>query len=116
MPFDSMEVADEKMVFCDGAIGNYINPKAFVAPAPGTYGKVGLGTVVGPGSLNFNAGVSRLFRVREHQTIELRMESQNVLNTANFSNPSSSMTSNTFGQINSAGPARIIQFAFKYIF
>ena len=82
----------------------------------GTYGNMSLGAVEGPGSLNFNGGVSRIFRIQEHQTVEIRAEAQNVLNTANLGDPSTSINSNAFGQIDRAGPGRIMQFAIKYLF
>ena len=103
-------------VYGDGTIGNYLNPNAFEQPASGTYGNVGPGTIKGPGDVNFNLGLTRLFRIQERHRVEIRAEAQNVLNTANFGNPSTALNSNTFGQINSAGPGRIVQFAFKYLF
>jgi hypothetical protein len=103
-------------IYGDGSIANYLNPHAFSSPAPGTYGNAGPGIVEGPGGLIFNAGLSRLFPIRESQTLELRAEAQNVLNRTNFANPSTTLTSNTFGQITASGPARIMQFAVKYVF
>ena len=70
----------------------------------------------GPGTLVFNAGLSRLFPVRERQTVELRAEAQNALNRTNFADPSGTLNSNTFGRIQASGPARIMQFALKYTF
>jgi hypothetical protein len=74
------------------------------------------GSVRGPGALIVNAGLSRLFRIKERQSVELRAEAQNVLNRANFSDPTLNLSSNTFGQIIATGPARIMQFALKYSF
>jgi hypothetical protein len=100
----------------DGTVQNYISAKAFAQPALGTNGNVGMSTIEGPGNLNFDFGLTRLFHINERQTAEIRAEAQNLLNTANFGNPSTALNSNTFGQINSAGPGRIIQFAIKYLF
>jgi hypothetical protein len=74
------------------------------------------GTVRGPGALIFNAGLSRLLRVRERQVVELRGEAQNVLNRANFGDPNAVLNSSTFGRIVASGPARIIQLGAKFIF
>ena len=101
---------------------SWLNTAAFTTPAAGTYGNLGTANMVGPGFLNLNASLSRLFHVRERQTLELRADSQNLLNRANFANPNvtSSSTAN-FGLITSTaggqiGTARVMQFALKYMF
>jgi len=99
----------------------WINPAAFASPALGTNGNAGMGIVEGPGLLVFNLGLSRLFSVREHHTLELRAEAQNVLNHTNLGNPVSTVNSPTFGQIvttaaGQAGNARVMQFGLKYVF
>jgi hypothetical protein len=40
----------------------------------------------------------------------------NVLNTANFNNPTTGLNSSNFGRILSAGDPRIMQFGIKYGF
>ena len=99
-----------------GATAHWLNPAAFAHPAPGTPANMAPGSVRGPGALIFNAGLSRLFPINERHTVELRAEAQNVLNRANFSDPTANISSNTFGQIISTGSARIMQFALKYSF
>jgi carboxypeptidase family protein len=99
-----------------GATSLWLNSAAFAQPAAGTLGNMAPGTVRGPGALIFNAGLSRLFPIRERQRLELRGEAQNVLNRTNFADPSVTMNSNTFGRVQSSGPARILQFALKYVF
>ena len=103
-------------VYGDGTAGFYLNKAAFTSPAAGTYGNLGQANILGPGSLIFNAGLSRSFRIREGQMVEIRGEGQNVLNRINYGNPTASLASNTFGQITTTGPARIMQFAIKYVF
>ena len=99
-----------------GANAHWLNPAAFAHPAPGTQANMAPGSVRGPGALIVNAGLSRQFRIKERQSVELRAEAQNVLNRANFSEPTANVSSNTFGQIIATGPARIMQFALKYSF
>jgi hypothetical protein len=98
------------------AQGQWLNPAAFAAPAPGTKGNTRPGIAFGPGNLTFNAGLSRLFPITERQRIELRGEAQNVLNHTNFIIPSGTLNANTFGRLQAAYDGRIMQFAFKYIF
>jgi hypothetical protein len=103
-------------VYGDGTSGFYLNKKAFGSPLPGTYGNLGQSNILGPGSLVFNAGLARSFRIAESQSVEIRGEVQNVLNRINYVNPVASLAVGTFGQILSSGPARIMQFAIKYAF
>jgi len=79
------------------------------------------GSVRGPGAVIVNAGLSRLFPIREKQTLELRAEAQNVLNHTNFGDPTLSLNSSTFGSIinttsGNFGQARVVQLALKYVF
>jgi hypothetical protein len=94
----------------------WLNPKAFGTPASGTFGNLRPGTVIGPGSWTLNAGLSRIFRLAERQTMEFRAEGTNVLNHANFMNPSNNITSPQFGRLQMAGPGRVMQFGLKYLF
>jgi len=63
-----------------------------------------------------DVGLTRLFKIVEGQTMELRMESSNVLNHTNFNNPNSATNSANFGRITTAADPRIIQFGLKYKF
>jgi len=103
-------------VYGDGTSAFYLNKAAFGSPLAGTYGNLGQSNILGPGNLTFNAGLSRAFRIRESQTVEIRGEGQNVLNRINYFNPVASLSSPTYGQILGSGPARIMQFAIKYAF
>jgi len=95
----------------------WLNPVAFGKPALGNFGNLGPGTVFGPGFWTVNAGLSRIFKVKEAQTLEFRAEGTNVLNHANFQIPSSNLNNSaTFGRIQSAGPGRVMQFGLKYLF
>jgi Carboxypeptidase regulatory-like domain len=103
-------------VYGNNTLADWVNPAAFAFPPPGQYGNSGPGTIRGPGLLGVNVGLSRPFRIRERQTIEIRVESQNVLNHTNLGPPILTMNSPLFGQITTSGPARIMQFALKYAF
>ncbi len=101
----------------------WLNPSAFVANAPGTYGNAGFNSLHGPSFFDIDTALSRYFPIREHQRVELRFEFFNVLNHVNFANSSALSTgiianlhSATFGQIQNAADPRILQFALKYVF
>jgi Carboxypeptidase regulatory-like domain len=111
-------------------IPQYLNPAAFVPNTPGTYGNLGRDALRGPGQLQFDVSVSRIFGIHESTRLEVRAEAFNVINHTNFiaaatgtgipgistSGISLSRSSSTFGQITSAGDPRILQFAMKLYF
>jgi hypothetical protein len=109
----------------------YLNPAAFGAPALGTFGNLGQSSILGPGFWEWDTALSREFAIREQQRIEVRFEGFNVTNSFHPGNPGLSTGSpNTFGVINTDAapppgvtngsstnaPARVLQFALKYVF
>jgi hypothetical protein len=98
----------------DKSLDNWLNVKAFAAPAPGTFGNTMRNSVEGPGYWTVDLGLSRLVA---HDAFELRLEVFNVLNNFNWGNPSTSINSSTFGRIQTqTGDPRILQFGMKYSF
>jgi hypothetical protein len=94
----------------------WLNPAAFQAPAPGTFGNLENNSLVGPRRFNVDVGLTRSFRVAGEHQIQFRAEAFNVLNRVHLNNPVSALNNNNFGLITSAGDPRIIQLALKYIF
>jgi Carboxypeptidase regulatory-like domain len=105
----------------------YLNPAAFAEVCPGnvtagcaaagTYGNIGRNSFRGPSSLQFDAQISRIFPIGERFNTTFRLEAFNVLNHPDFSNPTSSLTSSTFGQISSTtNQARVFQGSVKFDF
>lgn len=94
----------------------WLDPAAFRQNAPGTFGNAGYNSLLSPGYFNADANLTRLFRIKERHRFELRFEFFNLFNHTNFNAPVSRFASSTFGQIQSAGPPRILQFAAKYAF
>jgi hypothetical protein len=96
---------------------NFLNPKAFALPAPGTLGNVGRNSIQGPANWAFDVALSRGFRIRERQTLEFRVEAFNLTNSFRAVNPTTNFGSpNVFGIIREAQDPRILQFALKYVF
>jgi hypothetical protein len=96
-------------------VANYLNPAAFAQPAIGTYGAQERNSLYGPGYKNIDVALVRAFRINTHR-IEARVESFNALNWFRMNNPQTSLNSNQFGRVTSAGDPRIMQFALKYSF
>lgn len=103
-------------VYGDGSFGNWLNPKAFLAPASGTFGDMGTADVRGPRFWQFDAALSREFQIREGQRLQVRAEAFNVLNGVRKGPPIVSSNAGNFGQIVSSLDPRIMQFALKYTF
>jgi len=97
-------------------VDHYLNRAAFGAPASGTYSSLGAFTILNPGSLQIDTGLSRSFRVLEGQSIQFRWEVFNVPNRLNANAPVTALNNATFGRILSAQDPRIMQFALKYVF
>ncbi len=98
---------------------NFLNPAAFCSAAciaPGTYGTLGRNAFRGRTSYQFDAQISRIFPIHESLNATLRIEAFNVLNHPNFSTPTASTASSTFGQVSAASAARIFQGSVKFNF
>ena len=101
------------------------NRAGFATPATGTLGNLGIGNMKGPSVFQLDLALSRMFRIREKQTMQLRGEAFNLPNHVNLAVPASALNGGTFGTITndisgtsglSAGDYRVVQFALKYIF
>jgi hypothetical protein len=104
---------------------SWFDPTAFVQPAPvngvPTQGNVGKNVYSGPGQVQFNASLFRSFPIHESLSFQFRFDALNALNHPTFANPSTDMTSSSFGQItsvtgsaaagNNGAPGRTLQFA-----
>lgn len=97
-------------------IAKYFNTAAFAQNKIGQFGNVGRNALRGPGLINVDAGLFKRFAVTERSHFQFRLEAFNSLNRANFNNPDATLTSPTYGQILSAGPARTLQLGLKYLF
>ena len=97
-------------------VARYFDTSMFSLPALGTFGTAGRNILTGPGLANFDAGLFKQFPISESRRFELRWEVFNVLNHANFLNPTASLSSSTFGRILSARDPRIMQLAAKFYF
>jgi hypothetical protein len=100
------------------SFSQWLNPAAFQAAAPGTYGTMPIDGILGPGRWNVDMGLSRSFPLGSRQ-MQFRWEIFNVFNTMTPNNPVSALNSSDFGRVTSlaAGTApRIMQLAVKYLF
>jgi hypothetical protein len=115
---------------CNGAPPCYqwLNPAAFTPNPIGGFGNVGRDAVRGPGLLNLDLGLSRIFKMTERFNLEARAEAFNIINHPNFVGQLSpaggasfttinvNLSSSVFGRPQAAFDPRILQFALKVHF
>jgi Carboxypeptidase regulatory-like domain/TonB dependent receptor len=100
-------------------VNEFFNPAAFQAQAAGTVGTEARNALYGPHYRHLDISFFKTFPLGERFRMEFRAESFNVLNTANFANPNSSLGGANFGQITAMSTAyapRQFQLALKLTF
>jgi hypothetical protein len=97
-------------------IDRYFDTSAFSPAAFGTFGSCGRNITIGPGNKSFDLAAMKFIKFSESRGLELRMETFNLFNTANFDLPNRFAFTQNFGKIFSAGPSRQIQFGIKFLF
>jgi hypothetical protein len=86
-------------------------------PSAATYGTLGRNSIRGPSLVNANLAISKVTDLfHESVKLEIRGEFFNLLNHAEFNNPSTSITSGSFGQVSGTADPRIIQVAARFTF
>jgi hypothetical protein len=82
----------------------------------GTFGDAGRDVLHGPGTIQWDMAVSRIFPIKERWNLEIRADFFNIMNHANWNAPTAALNSSTFGQVTSFGTPREIQLAAKVHF
>ena len=94
----------------------YLNPDAFGKPEVGTLGNMGRDALKLPNFFQFDVSLARIFNFRETQSVEVRVEAYNVLNSFRTGGINTDFSSSRFGKIRTALDPRQLQFALKYNF
>lgn len=105
-------------------VQEWFNPAAFMCAgsnatctaSSGMFGDLGRNAVYGPGAITWNMSLSRYFQMTERWKLQFRSDFFNIMNHGNWSNPTTNITSGTFGQITTFGSPRIIQLALELYF
>lgn len=101
-------------------VAEWIDPANFQRLDPNTqagqFGNAGRNIARGPSSADVDLSAFKNLRVNEHLNLQFRAESFNVANHANLGLPIADIASENFGQIISAAPPRLTQFALKATF
>ena len=111
-------VGEPELPSSERTIARWFNTDAFRAfePGPQAFGNAGVGIMRGPGFANFDFTLAKNFHVTDNRYFQFRTEVFNAFNRANFGPPNIMRDSTGFGQILSAGNARIVQFGLKFYF
>jgi hypothetical protein len=96
----------------------WINPAAFIAPAPFTFGNTSRYiNLRAPASLSEAFAILKNTSIRERMKIQFRAELSNPFNRTVFSSPVTNLSDPAFGQIQSqANNPRNIQLGLKVMF
>jgi len=94
----------------------YFSTGNFSAPQLGTFGATSRRFFFGPGTDSTDFSLHKLTHITEGTVAEFRAEFFNVFNRVPFSQPVGDFNSSSFGNVTSAGAARIGQLGFKFTF
>jgi hypothetical protein len=97
----------------------YFNTSLFSLQPLGQFGTAPHRLFYGPGVQNFDIALVKSVSLGETRSLQLRLETFNTFNHAQFFGPASvngEITSSTFGQIVSASAPRLVQLAAKILF
>jgi hypothetical protein len=95
--------------------GKYFDTSAFLTPIAGTYGNVARGSLIGPGTTNFDMSLFKGIKITENWNAQFRVEAFNLFNHANFTKLTATIGS-TGGTIGAAAQARQLQLALRLSF
>jgi len=100
----------------------WVNAAAFAIPALGTQGTANRNPFYGPGLNFWDMALEKSIHFTESMYFQLRLETFNTFNHANFGSPVNNLSSGAFGQINTVqqitttGAGRVVQLAGKFYF
>lgn len=98
------------------ADGYFLNSAAYAAPVSGQWGNAGRNSIRGPATFTMNAALARTLRIRGNYSLDLRLESDNVLNRATFTAWNTITNSTTFGLPASVNAMRTVQLNGRFRF
>lgn len=121
----AQQVSPFKKLHGIGTSHYWFDPTSFTTPSGATEGNIGQNIYSGPGLFTLDSSIFREFPIRDSLVLKLRMDAFNVLNHPVFNNPSTALTSASFGRVTSTagtgvngtpGTPRQLQFAATFNF
>jgi len=93
---------DREAFVCPGRVPGASNQfDCNVAPI-GRFGNAGVGTLLGPGTINLSMGIGKQFPIKERFTLKFEGSFTNLPNHPNLANPGTNIASVAFGRTTSA--------------
>jgi hypothetical protein len=96
-------------------VAEWFDTSLFQAPA-GCLGNAGRNIIRGPGTKSVNMLINKTFRFEKNRSLEVRIQATNVFNMVVWSGLNTTVNSNLFGQIMSAGSMRRVQIQARFRF
>ena len=100
----------------DPSIDMFFNTAAFSIPSAGSYGNASRNMIIGPGSRQLNAQLSRDLRLGGTRALTLQVNGSNLLNLVNYLAIDTVVNSPTFGQVLSVRSMRTITLNVRFRF
>jgi hypothetical protein len=95
----------------------WFNTSIFALQPLGAFGNVGRNSIIGPGLVQWDASLLKVFNFTERVGLQFRFEAFNAANHLNLGNPEASVTNANFGKITGARTnMRELQFGAKIFF
>jgi hypothetical protein len=96
--------------------GYGFNPAAFGTPPDGQWGDAGRDSITGPMQFNLNASASRVFRLGERRSLDIRFDGTNVLNHVTWASWNTTLGNSQFGLPTGANGMRTFQATLRFRF
>lgn len=113
------QVGNPNFGLCGGGSASFFNVNAFTTPAAGQYGNERRGAIEGPCSFSWNMSFGKSFRFGQTERgrrLDARWEIQNLTNTPHFTGVGTTVGSQFFGTVTSAGAMRTMDFTMRMNF
>jgi hypothetical protein len=92
----------------------FLNLAAFTTPLSGTYGNAGRNTITGPNMFSFNMNMSRTIQLKERKSLEIQINSTNILNHPVPTGFGTVVNEKTFGVLSSVNGMRVISGTIRF--
>jgi hypothetical protein len=100
----------------DPTIDRFFNTAAFSIPDAGTFGNSARNVIVGPGSRQLNAQVTRDVSLGGNRGVSIGIVANNLLNLVNYGTIDTNVNSPTFGQVLSVRGRRTVRLNLRFRF